>query len=421
MNFNLILMAKNLINQPAKEEILNWYLNQPELKGLKINNHIHSPYSFSAFTSLEEAFTLAAEEKINALGLNDFFVTDGYQEFWQRAADHRIFPLFNIELIGLLADEQQKKIRINDPQNPGRIYFSGKGLDYPFHLSFFNRRKIKRLVKNSQLQVQKMIHKTNEILHTIDRSLKLDYVDIKAELAQNLVRERHIAKALRIALYRHFHSMEDRRQFLKYLYGGKESQVNLEDHTALENEIRNNLLKAGGQAFVEEEADTFLPLKEIISIIRDAGGIPCYPVLLDDRNGRFTEFEADRELLCARLRDLNIHCIELIPGRNKRSILEDFVRFFHEQNFIISFGTEHNTPEMMPLSISASGGEPISDEINAIATDGACLIAAHQYLRATGHQGYIYQCGTWAIDKKEEMIQFGKALIHYFNANPVNH
>ena len=106
-----------------------------EMSGLSIpeyreaNGHIHTPYSFSAFIALETAFKMAVEEKIAVLGINDFYVTDGYDAFHEGCVRNKIFPLFNIEFIGLLKTEQKNGIRINDPNNPGRIYFSGKGLD----------------------------------------------------------------------------------------------------------------------------------------------------------------------------------------------------------------------------------------------------------------------------------------------------
>ena len=48
-----------------------------------------------------------------------------------------LFSILN--LLDFLKEEQKKGIRINDPNNPGRIYFSGKGLDYPFHTGFMLR------------------------------------------------------------------------------------------------------------------------------------------------------------------------------------------------------------------------------------------------------------------------------------------
>lgn len=66
------------------------------------NGHIHTPYSFSAFKDLDTAFKMAVEEKIAVLGINDFYVTDGYSAFHKGCLKNKIFPLFNIEFIGLL-------------------------------------------------------------------------------------------------------------------------------------------------------------------------------------------------------------------------------------------------------------------------------------------------------------------------------
>jgi hypothetical protein len=107
---------------------------------------------------------MAVEEKIAVLGINDFYVTDGYNAFHNGCLKNKIFPLFNIEFIGLLKEEQKKGIRINDPNNPGRIYFSGKGLDYPFQVGWMQKRQLKTVKKESQVQIKAMISKLNQLI-----------------------------------------------------------------------------------------------------------------------------------------------------------------------------------------------------------------------------------------------------------------
>ena len=272
-----------------------------------------------------------------ALGINDFYVTDGYDEFHKGCIDHNIFPLFNIEFIGLLKEEQQKGIRINDPNNPGRIYFSGKGLDYPFDSGLVQKRQLKNVIKQSQVQIKAMIAKLNMLIKQNHPSLELSYETIKKQYAHKLVRERHIAKALRIMALTEFDTPEQQLSFLENLYGGKKSKTGLSNEAALENEIRSNILKSGGTAFVEENESSFLELKKIIKIIIKSGGIPCYPVLLDDPSGKYTEFENDPEKLYLALKRLGIECIELIPGRNDFNNLKNFVEFFHEKGFHYNF------------------------------------------------------------------------------------
>jgi len=391
-----------------------------EMQGLSFpdyreaNSHIHTPCSFSAFSGMETIFTMARDEKIALLGINDFYVTDGYDEFHKGCLANKIFPLFNIELIGLLKEEQQKGVRINDPNNPGRIYFSGKGLDYPFHAGWLQKRQLKKVIKESQQQMKAMIFKINQLIQPDYPSLSISYDSIRKRYAHDLVRERHLAKAIKNLTLDNFQSSDDQLYFLETLYGGKKSKTGLLNHSALENEIRSNLLKSGGAAFVEEDEKSFLELRKIIKIITGAGGIPCYPVLLDDPSGKCTEFENDNEKLYASLKKLGIECIELIPGRNDPVILKDFVEFFNRKGFIITFGTEHNTPEMIPLTVTARGSVPLDESLKRIAWEGACVVAAHQYLRADGRQGYVLPDGTHSNNQKQELVKLGQLVIEYF-------
>jgi len=363
---------------------------------------------------LKTIFRMAVEEDIAVLGINDFFVADGYSEFHKGCLENGIFPLFNIEFIGLMKEEQEKSIRINDPHNPGRVYFSGKGLDFPFRTGLIQKLQLRSDIKETQIQVKAMIDKLNNLIVSDHPSLILSYETIRREHAHELVRERHIAKALRIMAMENFATSEEQTRFLENLYGGKKSNADMFDYTALENEIRANLLKNGGAAFVEEDNDSFLELKKIIKIIIKAGGIPCYPVLLDDPSGNLTEFESDPERLHHSLKKTGIACIELIPGRNDINRLKDFVEFFDKRGYVITFGTEHNTPEMLPLRVTARGNAGLDDNLKKIAWEGACVIAAHQYLRADGRQGYVLPDGTHHIKQKESLVELGQLVIEYY-------
>ncbi len=405
---------KNFLSDfPVPEKLYKATCNIPFPDYREVNGHIHTPYSFSAFPEMETAFEMARKENISVLGINDFYVTDGYDDFHDGCLKHGIFPLFNIEFIGLMKEEQKNGIRINDPNNPGRIYFSGKGLDYPFETGWIQKRQLKNVKRESQNQVKAMIDKLNKLIQKENPSLYISYDLVKSEFAHDLVRERHIAKALRLMAFRRIREPEKQLSFLEKLYG-KKSKADISDSAALENEIRSNLLKKGGAAFVEEDENSFLDLNRIIKIITSAGGIPCYPVLLDDPSGNFTEFEADREKLYNSLKELKVECIELIPGRNDINILRDFVIFFNERGFIITFGTEHNTPELIPLKVTARNGVELDESLKKIAWEGACIIAAHQYLRADGRQGYVLPDGRHSVDQKKELAKLGQLTIEYY-------
>ena len=91
------------------------------LDGISINNHVHTPWSFSSFASIDELILQAKTENISVLGINDFNTLAGYSEFAEKCISNSIFPLFNIEMIGLDREDRKNGLKINDPANPGRI------------------------------------------------------------------------------------------------------------------------------------------------------------------------------------------------------------------------------------------------------------------------------------------------------------
>ncbi|MBE9510198.1 MAG: PHP domain-containing protein [Bacteroidetes bacterium] len=407
-------MQNFLNNFPPENDLLRWSEKLAGKQPLKVNGHLHSPYSFSAFTGMEQMFKMATNENIKVLGINDFNTTDGYVEFFNLALKYKIFPLFNIEFMGILRDEQANSIRVNDPNNPGRTYFSGKGLRYPAQPDEENKKILNSIVNESHCQVEEMISKLNDFLHQIGSDIRIGIDEIRGKWAKELVRERHIAKALRLKIFEEFNTDKKRRFFLGQLLKDKVPQSLPDDVPALENEIRARLLKKGGVAYAKENEKAFPEIEKVIEIIMNAGGIPCYPVLLDDKNGDYTEYESDPAKLLEKLEEKKVSSIELIPRRNDFTKLKEFVLFFDKNGFVISLGTEHNTPAMEPVTVSCRDGKALDQELLSITYRGTSVIAAHQYLHAQGREGYIRADGTARTDEKEYFEQLGDAVIRKF-------
>ena len=222
-----------------------------------VNAHIHMPYSFSAFGSISEALDKAAAEGVRVVGINDFYSTEGFVEWRDGCAQRSLYPLYGIEFIALDTRLQASGLRVNDPGNPGRIYLSGKGLACPPILSGTPAKELKRVRGEANAHAERMCGKLNAYLRSEGCPVQLDFEQIKSNLTCGLVRERHIAKALRLALY-----------------------PDADAPAALENELRSRLLKAGGPAFVPEDPSAFLPVESVQGIIGAAGGITTYPFLV---------------------------------------------------------------------------------------------------------------------------------------------
>lgn len=320
-----------------------------------VNAHIHTPYSFSAFSSVEEALDKAVEEGMKVVGINDFYSTDGYAA-WKEGCDaRRLFPLFGIEFISLNEEDQAAGLRVNDPNNPGRTYLSGKGLAFPVTLSGEPLRQLEAVKAESNVQVERMCGKLNAWLKAEGYDIVLDFNVIRNNLTKGSIRERHLAKALRMALY-----------------------PDAENPAKVENDLRSKLLKAGGPAFVPEDPKAFLPMSTVQRIIEAAGGIPTYPFLGDDAKGNFTDFEADLQKAADTLKRRGFRSVEFITTRNTTAVLEQYAGYLEDEGFIVTFGSEHNTPAMEPLRLRTRDAGELSEKLKAVSWRGACAVAAHQ-------------------------------------------
>ena len=377
------------------------------------NVHIHTPWSFSAFETIDQAFELAAEAGLSALGINDFITTAGYEAFMESALVHRIFPLFNIEFITLYAEAREKGWQVNDPDNPGRTYFCGKGLPWPFNPPADFTQFLRRLRNAENNRVFEMAERLNRHLDQVEPRIKISQDGLRA-LAKSLVRERHLARAVRMAVAGEYPAQEERHAAFTRIFSGTPPIAALTDDAALENEIRSRLLKKGGVAYLTEDSGTFPALSQVRDLLIRVGGIPCYPVLLDNPDGQCTPFERDPEVLAEELKALNIHAVEFIPSRNDATFLTRYVRFFREQGFLVMFGTEHNTPHLAPMNIQARHGRELPEDVRHTGWDSACIVAAHQVLVSRGEEGYLLPGGTLKHEERETFIRLGSGVIRWF-------
>ena len=272
---------------------------------IDVNAHLHTPYSFSAFKDVRQALDMAAAEGVEVVGINDFYSLDGYREWNDECAARHLYPMFNIEFISLNSEDQAAGLRVNDPNNPGRTYLSGKGLAYPVILSG----------KEAKLNVH---------LDEVKAGFNVDFKYIVKELTRGSVRERHLAKALRMAVDAKADKIQDRLALYERIFGGQPLKSAPDNEAAVENEIRSKLLKAGGAAFVPEDPKAFLPMETVCQIIKAAGGIPTYPFLADDAKGNFTDFEGDLQKAADTLKKRGIKSVEFITTRNTTAVLEEY-------------------------------------------------------------------------------------------------
>ena len=104
------------------------------------------------------------------------------------------------------------------------------------------------------------------------------------------------------------------------------------------------------------------------------------------------------------LRERGIFSVEFITTRNSVEVLEKYAGYLHDNGFVVTFGSEHNTPAMEPIELFARGGVPLTERLKYINYCGACVVAS-------GMQGYVDSRGKADIDKRDEYIKHGDSVI----------
>lgn len=379
-----------------------------------VNIHIHLPPNFSAFESVEQAVSLAAEQGVRIVGVTNYYDYGVYGDFAALARGAGIFPLFGLEIISLIDELVESGTLINDPSNPGRMYMCGKGAVGVADPAPRAAELLGVIRRNDTVRMAEMTDRAAKLfadagLDTgIDAEAVIDMIVARHGSPRETVtiQERHIAMALQEALFR-IVAPPRRSAKLAELFG-TESAAAPDDAVKTQGEIRAHLLKAGKPAFVTE---SFLSFAETYELIVELGAIPCYPTLADGTDP-ICEYEHPPEKLIENLRSRNVHMAEYIPIRNTPEVLERYVRAVRDAGIAVVAGTEHNTLDLLPLEPACIGGAPVPPGLKDIFLEGARVVAAHEFLVLHGECGFVDPRGdpNGDYDGAEERIAAFAAL-----------
>ncbi|HEX2959080.1 MAG TPA: PHP domain-containing protein [Chitinispirillaceae bacterium] len=381
-----------------------------------VNSHIHSPFSFSPFDTIEQAVRFAAEENVAVLGINDCNTVEGYDEFYYACRQYRIYPIFGIELVTFSAEDKAEALRWNDPVNAGIVNICGKGLRYPAHFSTDMKNSQAYVWKSLQDRIWTMILKLNELLQNYSIDISLDYNTIRKIYARTSVCEHHIAKALYLEFVKKWRTSDSLINAFRLLFQDQTFNADVADVVVLQNEIEQRLFRPGGGAYIEYRKEHFFQFRDAHSMILSAGGIPCYPLLLDEA-GSFTEFESSCGKLHHELLSRGFYAIECISNKVSFESLKQFALYFRQNDFIVTFGTDHNTVEQGPLIPATRGNRQLDNQLLQITYDGACMIVAHQELTRKGQPGFVNENGDRLVSKEKikDFIRIGDEIIRKIN------
>jgi hypothetical protein len=356
------------------------------------NAHVHLPPNFGSITSIAEVIKHATQEGIAVLGTCNYYDHTIYTPFAAAARAAGIAPVFGIEVLTMDETLQQAGIRVNDPQNAGKIYICGKGLT-AFDAIPDNIQPIWEQIRQGDKQrITAMIAKLNALDIFRTRGIVFSYEGIAQVIAAEkqvpvatvFLQERHLAQAIQRAIFEQLPA-PDRAAFLQALYQTT-GPVETENIVKVQDEVRNALLKQGRAAYV---AEAFVRPQDAAALILGLGGYVSYPTLIDGAP-QILPGEGTPEALRQRLLEQEIGAAEFIPTRNDPAVLTMYVRELRQQGIVVAAGTEHNAATWLPLIPACKKGVSLSAELTGIFWEGACVAVAHQYLRARGQAGFRF-------------------------------
>jgi hypothetical protein len=387
----------------------------------KVNAHVHVPPNFSAFETVEQAVERASEAGLAVLGANNYYDFSIYARFAHCARTQGIFPLFGVEIISLEEELKKAGIKVNDPDNPGRMYVCGKGISHFAPMGIEAKSLMERIRDADSARMSALTEATAAIFKSRGISTDITAASVQSMLARRYavplttvyLQERHVAQAFQEALFASF-PRKERAGMLQTVLGGKCTTPN--DPVAVQNQIRSHLMKAGKPAYVE---DSVIDTDDAHALVLGLGGIPCYPILADGASP-VCAFENSVDGLVDALIARGIWCAELIPSRNDPSTVDRYANALRDKGIIIVGGTEHNTLEMVPMTPECKGHVPVSIRVAQLFWEGACVVAAHQYLSARGQTGYVDARGnlhsgfTTQEERIGELSHLGSMVIDAF-------
>jgi hypothetical protein len=360
---------------------------------LKVNSHIHLPPNFSAFQTVAQAIALSAAQGIRVLGVSNYYDYDVYGDFAEGARKAGIFPLFGLEIICLIDDLVKRGVKVNDPGNPGKMYICGKGITRFAPFSADATRLLGIIRHSDSTRMREVIAKLAEVLAQRGLPIQLTEADVIDMVARRhgcprqriYLQERHVCQAFQEAIFAQVPAAERIEKLTRAFGLSAPPQFGPEDAVKIQNEIRAQLMKAGKPAYV---AETFVNFEQAYRLILELGGIPAYPTLADGTSP-ICPFEQPVEKLIAGLKARGFECAEFIPIRNTPEVLTHYVRTMRAAGLVITAGTEHNTLDLLPIEPACLKGAPVPDEVKEIFWEGACVVAAHEFLTLHGECGFV--------------------------------
>ena len=309
------------------------------------NLHCHSFFSYNGYGySPSYLVALAKEMNWRAVGLVDFDVLDGVDEFLAAAKKMGVRATAGMETRVFIPE--LSAVEINSPGEPGIAYHLGCGF-----ASSEVPEKAKAFAANLRAKANARTRNVVEAVNGFLSEIALDFDAVAAEFTpKGNVTERHVCQAYRMNAEKVLGA--GAQAYWENKIGSFEA-----DPVKLEALIRSKTMKKGGVGYMNPDPSSFPTLEEMNKFILDCGAVPTVAWLNGLSGG-----EADPGALLDLHMKYGARAITLIPDRNwNYSDPEKRAKMAAEMDRFIAAAVERELPILAGTEMNAPGQKLVDD------------------------------------------------------------
>ena len=365
--------------------------------GPKVNLHAHSFYSYNAMGySPTHVVWRARREGLRAVGLVDFDVFDGIDEFFRAGHLLGIPTVAGMETRATIPEFSTREI--NSPGEPGIAYHMVTGLVKSAIDDAASREFATMLRAGARRRNESVVERVNAYLAPVALDYEADVLPLSPSATPI---ERHLCVAYEKKAETVYPDRADRVRFWSDRLGTPQDDLSdlLDDSRRLQALIRARTMKRGGVGYQKPTPETFPLMTDVNRFALAVGGIPTATWLDGTSQG-----EQDIEELL----DLHVAAgaaaLNIIPVRNwnisdptvkdlKVRNLYRIVELAGARDLPLVIGTEMNSPGQKFVD---DFGAPDLAPVAARFLRGAAVLVGHTAAVLDGEGGYL---GDWAKDR----------------------
>jgi hypothetical protein len=354
------------------------------------NMHCHSFFSFNAYGYSPTGIAwLAREEAWPLMGLIDFDVLDGVDEFLDACDAAGVRGSCGIETRTFFPEFATRET--SSPGEPGVFYHIGLGFTSSTAPAEAQP-MLDDLRARSRARNEGMVERINAWLAPIT----IDYArDVLPLTPKGNATERHMVEAYITAVET---GSNDPITFWaeKLKMSREEVEKMMGSASSYRNTVRAKLMKKGGVGYVQPDGGSFPSLDDVTRFIQQCGALPCYGWV-----DGFSEGEQAIDEILETVIPKGVVMVNIVPDRNwnfadpavraaKAAKLDEFIAKCQALDLPLNVGTEMNSPGNKLMD---DFDVPELNKHRQAFLDGAHFIYGHTIMQR--HCGLGYQ-SDWA-------------------------